>query len=432
MFYSLNPGNVWVDPTKVGQAASDIRVNTYDRTTEDLMADWIFTNCSNFDSKFYLPKGFHFQNLWIHFRVKFDSNSALLRINLLRPDDVTTDGLAFNNNSWGFTAATANASATNSYGSAAYPPEWSDFDIELTSTGAKLYINGAYVGDDTSDPSNSDLYAVLIRPDGGSRLSEICIADQDTRGMRIQSTKPQGLGAGNTFSGNVADVQSEPFTLAGLSSTGAGDEGHLTLPALNELGMKVSAIQSSMQGDISGVPDSPFLEHVLFDGTNEHVIGYTHFTADSEHEGRHVVASTKADGSPFTQAELNNGELRLKNIPFQLKSNIASSGTSWGYFRSIPNTVIAGSPTINGQALDWCYINNSNNVAITTDNQYSGGSTSIDLVLGATGGPILRFNGIPKTSNYTFEATYAHASELYDYMVANPSEIFYIVAIIEN
>lgn len=329
-FYSINPGNMFVPPVLHMDPVKDIRAKVVDASAEDTLADWMFTDYEEQDGSFYDASelGFNVNNFWLHFRLKFTDAAAEMRI-MARAADATFFVL-LEPTAW--SGANSDTAAGDPYdGGALDLNKWYDIDLRLTSDDCFVYVNGELYGTDSSNPINDSLAAIHVLPDENTMVTEICTSLEDTRGLRISSRMPAGFGAGNTFAGNIADVQSLPITMDGISSTQGGDEAHFTQTAINVSGMQVLSVQSSVIADTSGTPESPVLEHVLVNGSDEHLLGYTVHSTDSEQHGSDAISLVNNAGSAFESADLTGFEMEIRNTIPQIGFTIVDTGSVIGF-----------------------------------------------------------------------------------------------------
>lgn len=400
-FYSINPGNMFIPPVLHMDPVMDIRTKVADASAEDTLADWMFTNYEEQGGSFYDASelGFAANNFWLHFRLKFTDATAEMRI--MARATISTYFVLLEPAAWHGSNTDALTGAPYD-GGALDLNKWYDIDLHFTHDDCFVYVDGELHGTDDTNPINDPLAAIHILPDENVMVTEICTSLEDTRGIRISSRMPAGFGAGNTFAGNVADIQSLPITMDGISSTQGGDEAHLTQTPVNVSGMQVLSVQSSVIADTSGTPESPVLEHVLVNGSDEHLLGYTVHSTDSEQHGSDAISLANNAGNAFESADLTGFEMEIRNTVPQIGFTIFNTGSVVG-FKPGSSVVHLGDRNVPGLGtIDYMYSNNSDTTLRFTGDVSS--KTSLKVTLVKENGEWVSTT-LNQVGSYTFENT---------------------------
>lgn len=133
-------------------------------------------------------------------------------------------------------------------------------NLNATTGSAAWYMNsnqiGSYSGDTQGFAATSIMNNVLFAASGNSQtyLSQVIVADEDTRGMKLATLFPTGAGGLSDWTGTFADVDEANYSDSDFISSGTANQGELftmsDLSTAAQNGYLVKAVVQSARGAI--------------------------------------------------------------------------------------------------------------------------------------------------------------------------------------
>lgn len=186
------------------------------------------------------------------------------------------------------------------------------------STRVDAYVDGSLVGSATAAGTNATVGKVAFQQlshdmdyPARSAFSEVIIADEDTRGMRVKTVIAAGDDAAHNWVGTYAEIDEYGDAADGISAPSDGQTAlftHTNDIALNNIHSFVIA------GRIAAATPDGAQGLVRLDGTNYE----TPFGADlaAGEQSRFAVFGTNpATGLPWTAADINSMSFGIKSGP---------------------------------------------------------------------------------------------------------------------
>ncbi|CAH0447870.1 hypothetical protein SM033_00046 [Vibrio phage vB_VpaM_sm033] len=396
IIHTLNPGNASVQSGKEYTSEDERTAGVVDATALDTVTDWAFSQWTDSDTFFRLPVTLSTENLWMHFRLRPSSGNLTMKVHYeAGGSDAGYTNFKLSANAFGAN----NSSSTPSTGGLSPSMSQNDFnDVDIHWNGAEnkfdVYINGAraFGGSNGYMGSRQLSYMTFNLASSSAYLSEICFSDTDTRGWRVQSTKPASIGAQNDFSGSLSDIQTTSLTEAAMSSPAAGSVLDLNFSNVQLSGMKVVGVNVGSVADIVGTPDSPVLEYSLFDGTDEHLIGYRVLSTETDANlNQNIDAVAPLTGGQWSSALIDTSSLRIRNVAMTVVTdtdNLGGSPVQFGYGK-LNSTIISGDMTHGGAhaALYALAFKQNGDMFLEFDGGGDNGFSSVTLKIAVEDGP---------------------------------------------
>lgn len=201
-----------------------------------------------------------------------------------------------------------------------------DVKVDLSVTGGvEVYLNGTLVGS-----TSGDLSAYAANPANSFQLygnngfnssfitywSQIIVADEDTRGMLLQETRPTAEGlVFDDFVGDYSMLTANGPNVGGAVQglTDGASQSYITedLHANFSTGYEILAVVINSRS--SATADSPLnvLSHIITDGINTLEGG--DIVLDSVPQPRVSIFSTAPDGTPWDATKFNAAEFGLRS-----------------------------------------------------------------------------------------------------------------------
>lgn len=326
---TANPASL---PVTAGQAytSNDIRTLAIDASADDTMTNWKFPECSSKPNNRISFPGVPGGSIWVHARIRRldDSFRAAFEFYGL-PSGYSSSSTDY----WGFgftkdqlrfqRNGSVQATETIPGGMPANNSPWFDVDLQV-STG-KLYVDGVLMRDYANVvlvPKTSSRFQFEIV---GGEMTEIIVADEDTRGWRLSSYVPESL-VSSEFSGDLANIQTPGLTEPGLSSEAGGTRFVAKMPVI-PAGYKVAGQTINTITETNGTPDSPMLAYI-HDGN---LLGFHTTDSDGENLFNSFIHMTKpSDGSVWTVSDLSEREITVLNPVEHFFDTTSISGVGYG------------------------------------------------------------------------------------------------------
>lgn len=203
-----------------------------------------------------------------------------------------------------------------------------DIYLSLAPTGgqAAWYINsglvGTYTGDTQGYASTTIIDNVRLWTQYNGNLwtyySQLIVADEDTRGMKVATLFPNGAGALSDWTGTFADVDETAITDSDYISTNAASTGELftmsDLSTTAQTGYDVKAVVQSGRAS-KGLTGPQNLQYYMYsNGTvnpSPNIAGLTNNFATLP---QYIWATDPSTGSAWTVANVNNLQAGFKSI----------------------------------------------------------------------------------------------------------------------
>lgn len=282
-----------------------------------------------------LPATFSGSEIWVHFNFYSQLSSItsyddfLFRIRNAAGDEIFEANATNGNVAVAkYTSAGASLGTTvlpSSTGLVAQSLQTIDIQIVISTTvGAiRYYVDGVLRGEvtnvDTDDSGAGFNYDVgfvdFYSPTGltgnnGAFFSEIIIADEDTRGMRVAYLNPDGAGANTAWTGDHTDVDEEVLNDSDLiTTTSTGQNESFTFSNINAAfsGFTVEAVSVSMRASADGSPVGN-LQAIARPGSTNNFSANLSDVTSSLNATQAIFAQNPDTVAAWSQSEVNASE----------------------------------------------------------------------------------------------------------------------------
>lgn len=209
-----------------------------------------------------------------------------------------------------------------------FNPSTVDIYLSIAPSGgqATWYYNGGLVGTYTGDTQGYAATSIIdnIRfltnnnYNDTCAISQVIVADEDTRGMKVATLAPSGAGALSDWTGTFADVDETAPSDLDYISTSAANTGELftmtDLSSTAQNGYEVKAVVQSARAS-KGLTGPQNLQYYMYsNGTvnpSPNIAGLTNNFATMP---QYVWATDPSTGSAWTIPNVNNLQAGFKSI----------------------------------------------------------------------------------------------------------------------
>lgn len=203
-----------------------------------------------------------------------------------------------------------------------------DVNLSIAPTGgqASWYVNGGLVGTYTGDTQGFAATTIIdnVRIQNNtsssdfSWFSQVIVADEDTRGMKVSTLAPNGTGALADWTGTFADVDETTINDSDFISASVADAGELftmtDLSSTAQNGYEVKAVVQSARAS-KGLTGPQNLQYYMYsNGTVNASPNITGIVNNFATLPQYVWANDPSTGSPWTIANVNNLQAGFKSI----------------------------------------------------------------------------------------------------------------------
>ncbi|QNI21192.1 hypothetical protein [Vibrio phage vB_pir03] len=210
-----------------------------------------------------------------------------------------------------------------------------DIDVHFYNNRVAFYVDGNQIHDTTFSIVNATFNSIALvthQPD----VSEVIIADEDTRGWRLAKLDPEAAGSFDEFGGIVDSINTEDLTADSVSADGPMKQSFqysdFSTDA-NAAGLQVHSLVLGSVVNTAGNPAAPIFRHMVTNGTD---VGYGPNASAPDADGAlapqlDIMEVNPLTGNAWTMAEIDALEFGAESFLWDMRiRDFGASGSLYG------------------------------------------------------------------------------------------------------